>query len=1433
MAELQRAALAAAVMAAASIVSAASGISKPAALLSVLGGRSELIGITRKASIVGLIISIGVIVGAFIYTWVSQDVQFGSISANTLIADAVSGIIIAVVLFAIALSTVGAILVAIVGVIDLIFLGLCQLGVDALCFSIIGGWVEGLARLVYSGDVAIDTTRDDLVTFRGIKGNLINPGLGLQVGNSMAVTATIRTRIYQTPPSSEYSTAYASADDIFTEANLRAASFNYRLSQYTVSISASRNEMSTAWQDVRKYGYANHPLYGTSWYWTGYKDDVLSSGAIPLTAGVNEGLDVRFWAGIAIPSYECWFAVCSTDKAEKATYRKDLGDTLYYDIFPRTLDGFHNVRSWGFSFQKDWDGDGLLNPVQFHGTDPDDSTWDADHDGLPDPTELRYGTSQLADTDHDGLTDLEEVRLDTNPLRADGDNDGLTDKQELDGWVVEYTPGKFTRMTSEPNNPDTDLDGLSDLLEKNLGAPFNPRVENPRPVALYNYTNDSDSFIKPGFSVAYTTTVRNEVTQPWWATGSLSIVAPAVLGGQSVTQSFVLGSGQEITQRRSLQSQANAASQNASVSESVFANLDQNSSGSGSLGFVSYQSALPLTIDNDRPTSAVAGSGFVAAGGQRILGISASDPTSSVSRVQVRVQNGNWMDATPDGKYWLFNWDVPAAEGEYVIFTRATDAVGWDQTPDASTSIYVDAHAPDLTTSLANNQILAAQHNSQNRWSVPVSGVATDPTFGKPASGIAAVDVRLSPNGDGWQPASVITTTNPSNWSIDYALTALDSRQAVLVDPTGFYTVEVRSRDHAGNETAAGSILTRHIKIDNTAPQARLNGMANTTTIGQAVTLNGVVRDNGAVAAGVGSVELALVPAEVAPTLNDRALSLPLNETPQATIFEDVSGLDHTFYCIAGQCPSSGAAGRFDTAVSFNGSNQYLDALQLSLPLTNFSTSLWFNTTCANCGLFAAVNGQQGTQGHDRDIYLSGGKVCANLQQPNSAYETICSIENNFNDGQWHNVVHSVGTGGQQLFVDGVLRVRGFLTASNFSQQTSVNLGFSQAAGAKYLAGSLDEVTIYNTALSAPEAATLFQAWQLVQLDQPGAVKTAWHYTLPSGLEGFYQIDVRSTDLLGNRNDRRQDWRQWRGEIDTAVPQVSIQVEYSGEGQSAQTHYSGTAADLNLVETGFVSPCGDQSLTRGYYNSPWWATWSNNTQRLNQISFSCTVPGYQTDNVHIRACDLFGHCSATQPDLYRIFWSSFHRAYQDTPDDGRIQSVNTFDGGDWKQLLSGLTSEPVGLALDIPAGKMYWSEIGHTPNAAKISRANLDGSNPETLVTGINASLLGPKTLSIALDHAGGKLYWTSQNGIFRSNLDGSGAELLFHNPGQYNVAGVLALDLSAGKMYWTVSDFYGPGFDSGSIWSADLSGLNAKVILDNIPRITTLAFDQIGRAHV
>lgn len=94
---------------------------------------------------------------------------------------------------------------------------------------------------------------------------------------------------------------------------------------------------------------------------------------------------------------------------------------------------------------------------------------DSDGDGLPDECEGDSGTDIYnPDTDGDELTDgYEELYSSTNPLEQYTLGNGIIDS-ELDPDEDGLTMLREVRLETDPLNPDTDEDGLSDGEEANV-----------------------------------------------------------------------------------------------------------------------------------------------------------------------------------------------------------------------------------------------------------------------------------------------------------------------------------------------------------------------------------------------------------------------------------------------------------------------------------------------------------------------------------------------------------------------------------------------------------------------------------------------------------------------------------------------------------------------------------------------------------------------------------------------------------------------------------------------------------------------------------------------------------------------------------------------------------------------------------------------------
>jgi len=134
---------------------------------------------------------------------------------------------------------------------------------------------------------------------------------------------------------------------------------------------------------------------------------------------------------------------------------------------------------------------------------------------------------------------------------------------------------------------------------------------------------------------------------------------------------------------------------------------------------------------------------------------------------------------------------------------------------------------------------------------------------------------------------------------------------------------------------------------------------------------------------------------------------------------------------------------------------------------------------------------------------------------------------------------------------------------------------------------------------------------------------------------------------------------------------------------------------------------------------------------------------------------------------------------------------------------------PVDLAVDPNRGKLYWT--AGNEDLRGIQRANLDGSQVENLVLWHGPNGGAPRELSV--DPTGGKLYWLFWRSgsyvveIQRANLDGSQVETLFSRSDRIFH---LAVDPAGGKLYWPD---YGPGVGEESVWRANLDGSQVETL--------------------
>ena len=193
---------------------------------------------------------------------------------------------------------------------------------------------------------------------------------------------------------------------------------------------------------------------------------------------------------------------------------------------------------------------------------------------------------------------------------------------------------------------------------------------------------------------------------------------------------------------------------------------------------------------------------------------------------------------------------------------------------------------------------------------------------------------------------------------------------------------------------------------------------------------------------------------------------------------------------------------------------------------------------------------------------------------------------------------------------------------------------------------------------------------------------------------------------------------------------------------------------------------------------------------------------------------------------------------------GRILSANP-DGSDLKTIIDEGRKLPDGLALDVGAGHIYWTNMGDpSRNDGSIMRSDLDGKNMITIVP--PGGTFTPKQLQ--LEKRSGKLYWSDREGmrVMRANLDGSEIETLVDTslgdsrPGsdQRKWCVGIAVDTDGGKFYWTQKGGHDCGFGSNFSGqhpscrkvSRPENRTDIELLYDNLPEPIDLDLDPVNR---
>jgi Concanavalin A-like lectin/glucanases superfamily len=200
---------------------------------------------------------------------------------------------------------------------------------------------------------------------------------------------------------------------------------------------------------------------------------------------------------------------------------------------------------------------------------------------------------------------------------------------------------------------------------------------------------------------------------------------------------------------------------------------------------------------------------------------------------------------------------------------------------------------------------------------------------------------------------------------------------------------------------------------------------------------------------------------------------------PSGTRVFDWAGLNDTR---AGSGVTRRAAGAIsgdpDRASTFNGTENGVVTAPTSVNGPNsFTTEAWFRTTTTRGGKIIGFGDAQSVNSgrYDRHVYMTNaGRLVFGVY--NGAARTVTTTRA-YNDGAWHHLVATFGSGGMTLYVDGVRvgrrtditvgqRYRGYWRVGGDTLR-----GWPSRPTSTHFAGTIDEVAIYSRPLKAAAVA--------------------------------------------------------------------------------------------------------------------------------------------------------------------------------------------------------------------------------------------------------------------------------------------------------------------------------------------------------------------------
>jgi hypothetical protein len=306
--------------------------------------------------------------------------------------------------------------------------------------------------------------------------------------------------------------------------------------------------------------------------------------------------------------------------------------------------------------------------------------------------------------------------------------------------------------------------------------------------------------------------------------------------------------------------------------------------------------------------------------------------------------------------------------------------------------------------------------------------------------------------------------------------------------------------------------------------------------------------------------------------------------------------------------------GYINGSASFNGSSSKIDLNSLSTVLdaqSIVSVSFWFkSSSTALSGLFSYRGSASSAVNMLVALNRSATGDVGLDSSTSGAFVNLGTYNGTYNDDNWHHVVSTINysTGAFNVYIDNTLRITGTNTSLSRGTADKVQLGTNY--GAQFINGSLDQVRIYDTALSSSDVTALYGE----------TAATASTAAFPSGQTAIatYTMDTSANGLLNTQDLSTVNYPAGAGCI--ALYEMngnSNDTSGTYNGTPANITYQGGAFDQAAVFNGLSSSIVVPNASKPSLSTASVSLWVKTTSTNPQGLVGDNISGNHWGNLHL------------------------------------------------------------------------------------------------------------------------------------------------------------------------------------------------------------------------